>query len=171
MALSSTLQGRLELRGIASSNDPEFIRLIPWLRTTYVLCGSVMAIGSVFAFTPLLWALVSIAALGAIFPVHPFDLIYNHGLRHLTGTTTLPHSGAPTRFACGIASVWVAAIALFFMFGPAWVGYALGGAIISVVALVSVSHFCIPSAIYQLLLGRPVMIRRALFGARQAASA
>ena len=58
--------------------------------------------------------MVPIAVLGAVFPVHPFDLIYNHGLRHLTGTTSLPRNGAPTRFACSIASIWVAAIALVF---------------------------------------------------------
>ena len=33
------------------------------------------------------------AALGGILPGHPFDVLYNHGLRHLLGTPTLPRYG------------------------------------------------------------------------------
>lgn len=164
MALSPVIQRRLEMRGITCSSDPEFIKLVPWLRTTFVLCGTLVGLGTGLAFTPLLWAMVPIAALGAILPVHPFDLIYNHGIRHLTGTQPLPRNGAPTRFACGLAVVWLVATALAFGTGVTWLGYLLGGLLTGVAAIVSVTHFCIPSAIYQLLFGRP-------FGRQQAESA
>ena len=58
-----------------------------------------------FAFTPLLWAMVPIVALGVISPRHPFDLIYNYGVRHLTGTQPLPYNRASARFASGTAFV------------------------------------------------------------------
>ena len=151
MSISPRLQSWLELRGIACSSDPEFVRLVPWIRTTFMLCGTLVSIGTAFAFTPLLWAMVPIAAAGAIFSVHPFDLIYNHGLRHLTGTRPLPPNGTPTRLACGLATVWIAAVALSFNLGVAPLGYALGGLLTSVAALVSITHFCIPSFAYQYL--------------------
>jgi hypothetical protein len=123
------------------------------MRTTTVLCGALIGLGTGLAFTPLLWAMVPIAALGAIFKVHPFDLIYNYGLRHLTGTRSLPRNGAPTRFACGVASVWLVATALAFEAGLAWQGYLLGGVLTSIGTIVSVTHFCIPSLVYQFLFG------------------
>ena len=81
MAISPSprLQSWLELRGIACSSDPEFAKVVPWMRTTFVLCGSLIGIGTAFAYTPLLWLMVPIAAAGTMFRVHPFDLIYNYG--------------------------------------------------------------------------------------------
>lgn len=167
IALSPTILRRLEMRGIACSSDPEFTKLVPWLRTTFVLCGTLVALGTALAFTPLLWAMVPIAALGAILPIHPFDLIYNYGIRHVTGTQPLPRNGAPTRFACGVAVVWLVATALAFGAGVAWLGYLLGGLLTAVAAIVSVTHFCIPSAIYQSLFGQGVALREALVGRQQ----
>lgn len=162
MAISPRLQSWLELRGIACSSDPEFTKLVPWLRTTFVLCGSLVGIGTAFALTPLLWAVVPIAAAGAIFTVHPFDLIYNYGLRHLTGTRKLPPNGAPTRLACGLATVWIAAVALSFTLGVAPLGYVLGGLLTSVAALVSITHFCIPSFVYQYVFGDRALALRTI---------
>ena len=155
------------MRGIACSNDPEFVKLVPWLRTTVVLCGTFMGLGTGLAFTPILWVMVPIAALGGILPVHPFDYIYNFGIRHLTGTRPLPRNGAPTRFACGIAAVWLVATALAFEAGIAWLGYVLGGDLTSVAAVVSVTHFCIPSLIYQLLFGERAVAHAALFSSQR----
>ena len=167
MPISSRLQSWLELRGIACSIDPEFTKLVPWMRTTVALCSSFMAIGTAFAYTPLLWAMVPIAALGAVFPRHPFDLVYNYGIRYLTGTGPLPLNGAPTRFACGLASVWLVGTILAFGSGAPWLGYLLGGVLASIVALVSVTHFCIPSLVYQLLFSDRALARSAVFGPRQ----
>ena len=115
--------------------------------------------------------MVPIAALGGILPVHPFDLIYNYGLRHLTGTQPLPRNGAPTRFSCGVAGVWLVATALAFEFGVAWLGYLLGGVLTSIGVIVSVTHFCIPSLIYQLLFGDRAAVYAVLSGRQQAESA
>ena len=153
MSISPRLQCLLELRGIDDSSDPEIAKVVPWIRTTFVLCGSLVGIATAFAFTPLLWVMVPIAAAGAIFTVHPFDLFYNYGVRHLTGTRKLPANGAPTRFACGLATPWLVATALSFHLGVAPLGYALGGLLTSVAALVSMTHFCIPSFIFQFFFG------------------
>jgi predicted ester cyclase len=98
--------------------------------------------------------MVPIAALGGIFPRHPFDLIYNYRIRYLTGTQPLPRNRAPSRFACGMAAVGLVGTALAFGRGVAWLGYLLGGMLTVVAAIVSITHFCIPSTIYQFLFGR-----------------
>ncbi len=167
MSVSPRLQSWLELRGIACSSDPEFAKLVPWMRTTFVLCGSLVGIGTAFAYTPLLWVMVPIAAAGAIFRVHPFDLIYNYGLRHVTGTRQLPPNGVPTRVSCGVAAVWIVAAALSFQLGAAPLGYALGGSLTAVGALVSITHFCIASFVFQFFFGDRALALRTVFGTRE----
>ena len=164
MSLSPVLRSRLEIRGVTCSNDPEFITLVPWIRFTPAICASMMGIATALAFTPLLWVMVSIAAMGAIFPRHPFDFVYNHGVRYLTKTQPPPMNAAPTRFACGLASVWLVATAVAFTLGPAWLGYTLGGALTSVATLVSITHFCIPSNVYQFVFGDRSAASAALVG-------
>ncbi|MCI0900361.1 MAG: DUF4395 family protein, partial [Chloroflexi bacterium] len=88
---------------------------------------------------------------------HPFDLIYNYGVRRLTGTQPLPYNRASARFAAGTALVLLVGSAIAFELDLAWLGYALGGVLISVATLVSVTHFCIPSMVYQFLFGRQTM--------------
>jgi hypothetical protein len=100
----------------------------------------------------ILWALAATAGLGAVLPFHPFDLLYNHGARHLTGTRPLPHHGPQRQFACGMASAWLVTTGWAFQSGAAVLGYALGIPLILVAGLVSVTHICIPSMIYNALL-------------------
>lgn len=149
MALSPVIRARLERQGFVGLDDAALSEVEPWLRFSPGVCATLMGLGTALALAPLLWALVPIAALGAVFSVHPFDLVYNYGLRRLTGTRPLPPNGPPRRFACGMASVWLATTAAAFTAGVAPLGYALGGVLTAVALLVSTTHFCIPSLMYQ----------------------
>lgn len=104
----------------------------------------------------LLAALVPFAALGALLPMHPFDLLYNRVIRRLTGTDPLPRSGAPRRFACVVATVWLPATAVAFRTGATLAGYVLGGLFVAVSGLVVTTHICIPSMVYRAVFRRPV---------------
>jgi hypothetical protein len=92
--------------------------------------------------------------LGATFTVHSFDLLYNHGVRRITGTRPLPANGPPRRFACGMAAVWLTGTGAAFAAGAPVIGYLLGGALTSVAVLVSTMHICIPSLVYGATFGR-----------------
>ena len=112
-------------------------------------------IGTVLDSPVILWALVPIATLGTVFPVHPFDLIYNYGLRHITGTGPLPTRGVPARFNCGLATVWLIATGWLFYSDFMIAGYVLGGMLVAVATLVSTTDICIPSLIYRMIFGFP----------------
>jgi Domain of unknown function (DUF4395) len=99
--------------------------------------------------------LVPIAGLAALFPVHPFDLIYNYGIRFITRTDPLPWRGAPSRFACGLGAVWLVPTAWAFHAGRPSVGYVLGGFLTAVAVLVSTTDVCIPSLVYRSVFGFP----------------
>ncbi len=152
--LSSKQQRRLEMQGFVCSKDSDFAGMAPWLRWSPALCMLIAAIGTALASPPILLALAATAALGAILPFHPFDLIYNYGIRHATATPPLPPNGAPRRFACAVATVWLIATAWAFSAGAMATGYVLGGSLVLVAGIVTTTDFCIPSFIYNLIVRR-----------------
>lgn len=154
MAISAVTRSRLEAQGFCGLDDATLEEVGPWLRWSPVLCTLVMTVGVLLTSPLVLWGLAAIAFLGTLLPFHPFDLLYNHGARHLTGTRPLPHHGPQRRFACGMAAAWLVATGWAFHVGAVAVGYGLGTALIFVAALVSVTNFCIPSFIYNTLFRR-----------------
>ncbi len=153
--ISPSTRRRLEIQGFVGIDERTLSETAPWLRLAFALCTLLAAAGTVLASPIILWSLVPIAALAAVFPVHPFDLIYNYGLRHLTGTGPLPRRGAPNRFACGVGAVWCIATAWAFQSGAMVTGYVLGGLLTFVGLLVSTTDICIPSLIYRTIFGFP----------------
>jgi hypothetical protein len=153
--ISSVTRRRLDIQGFTDVDENLLKQTASWLRFPFALCTILAALGTVFASGVFLYILTPFAALAAIFPVHPFDLIYNYGIRHLAKTPKLPQRGAPSRFACGLGSVWLIVTAIMFQEGNLLVGYILGGSLTLVALLVSTINFCIPSIIYRSIFGFP----------------
>jgi hypothetical protein len=151
----ATAIDRLNAQGYVNVDRQTLAHVEPWLRWSPVFCTIVMATGTILASPWVLWGLAVTAALGTILPSHPFDYVYNLGVRRLTGTPPLPSNGAPRRFACGVATAWLLATGAAFAADLPALGYVLGGVLTAVAALVAVTHFCIPSLIYGLIFGRP----------------
>jgi len=156
MALSTTIRDRLQTQGYVDVDEDTLAQVAPWLRWSPSLCTAIVILGTALGSEWVLWALVPFASLGALFSRHPFDYLYSLGLRRLTGTPPLRKHGAPRRFACGLAAVWITATGAAFAAGAPAAGYALGSVLSAVGALVSITHFCIPSTVYGLLFGKPV---------------
>lgn len=146
--ISQTCRRRLNVQGWSDVDDEALAATAPWHRMAFLLCALLAGTGTALASPLILWVLAPIAAAGAIFPFHPFDLIYNHGIRHLRKTGPLPRRRAQTRFACGVGATWVAATAIAFQTGAFVAGYVLGGALAAVALLVGTTDICIPSMIY-----------------------
>lgn len=153
--LTETTRRRLDIQGFERVDDGALAQVAPWLRLAFGLCAVMAAVGTAMASPMILLLLVPIASLAALFPVHPFDLIYNYGIRFMTGTSALPRRGAPSRFACGLGAVWLVATAWVFQAGHQIVGYVLGGLLTGVAVLVSTTDVCIPSLVYRSIFGFP----------------
>ncbi len=151
----ATTRRRLDIQGFERVDDAALAPVAPWLRLAFGLCAVIAGVGTAMASPLILLLLVPIAALAALFPVHPFDLIYNYGIRFMTGTSPLPRRGAPSRFACGLGAVWLIATAWVFHTGHPILGYVLGGLLTGVAALVSTTDVCIPSLVYRSIFGFP----------------
>ena len=147
---------RLDVQGFDTVDEELLAEVGPWLRLAFGLCATLAIVGTALASTPLLLTLAAIAFLAGVLPVHPFDLIYNHGIRHLTGTRPLPKRGPPSRFACGVGALWLIVTVGVFDAGWTIAGYVLGFTLASVAILVSTIDICLPSMIFRAIFGSPV---------------
>jgi len=143
----------LQIQGF-DLDDDTLAEIGPWMRWPYVLCASLLTVAVVLASPWMLWGLSTIAIATVFLPSHPFNYLYNHGVRHLTGTRPLPPGTAQGKFACGVAGTWMIATGAAFFVGATTVGYVLGGSMVPIAALVATTHICIPSMIYNALFTR-----------------
>ncbi len=110
--------------------------------------------GTALASPAILLALAPFAALGALLHGHPFDVLYNQGLRRLLGSPPLPPYGVRRRFACALATVLLLAAAWSFQAGMPLAGSILGWSL-AAAAFVNVSTgFCIPSFLVRVFFGK-----------------
>lgn len=156
MANISTLREKIEAQGFCGLDDNSLLQINYPLRLAPAICMVWTLTGTALASPAILWALVPLAFLGALLPGHPFDVIYNFGLRHLFGTRALPTYGFRRRLGCVAASIALSASALSFQFGIPTVGYVLG-AMVAMGTLVNVTTgLCPPAVIMGLLFGKVV---------------
>lgn len=153
--LSESTRRRLDIQGFDRCDDEVLAPVAPWLRLAFGLCVALAAAGLLLGSPRLLWALVVVASLAALQPVHPFDLVYNLGIRRITGTGPLPGRGAPSRFACGLGAVWMTTTIVLLRTGHPFIGRTLGWMLVGVGTLVATTDICIPSLIYRSAFGFP----------------
>ena len=150
--ITETTKQRLVAQGFELSDD-EIVAFNFWLRlapATWMLWVSAgLALGS----TLMIAALIPVGLLCFALARHPFDAIYNFGLRFLTGGAKLPLYGAPRRFVCLMAAMMLAAIAVSLGFGFFVTGYVIGISMVAMLLLNVITGNCGPCAIYNRFVG------------------
>ena len=147
---SARTRALLEMQGFTGLDDRTVQHVHSWLRLAPALCGTWAAAATATGSTAALWALVPFAALGAILSNHPFDALYNHGARRLTGGPPLPRYGAPRRFACLTATALLVGSATAIETGHETLGTALGWTLVAGASVLVSTGFCVPSFLYRL---------------------
>lgn len=117
------------------------------LRLPTALCLALVVTGLVLQSPVLILALVPLGAVAGWTRRHPFDLIWNHGLRHLTGAPELPPNPTPRRHAFKLGTIWLLAVGLLFADGHSTAALVLGAVLVAVCGLVTTTNFCIPSTL------------------------
>ncbi len=161
MTVSARSRSWLQMQGNEGLRDEDLNQIALWTRFSPALCMITAVIGTALASVWVLGALAVTAALGALLPAHPFDAIYNYGIRRVTGTRALPPNGVPRRFACAVGAVWLAAAVTAFVSGAVLAGYVLGGLFVCVAGVLAATGFCIPSFIFRTCETRIVARREA----------
>lgn len=140
----SWTHANLETQGYCLTAD-EARALRVGLRLPTALCLGLVVTGLALESALMIALLVPIGAIAGWTPRHPFDLLWNHGLRQATGSPELPRNPTRRRHAFKLATIWLAAIAVLFAVGATTVALVLGGVLVAVCSLVTVTNFCIPS--------------------------
>ena len=156
MKTLETTRKHIEAQGYLHLSDQELQEVGPWLKLAPAMCMIWVGISTFFQSWIAIAILVPVAALGAAMKGHPFEIIYNHGIRHILKTSHLPPAHAPRRFACAVATVWLAAASWAFYSGAVLTGQILGYALVAAAAFPTFTDFCIPSFIYGLIFGKPM---------------
>jgi hypothetical protein len=154
--ITAKARARIEAQGFCDLDAQTYAQINYPLRLSPAICMVWTAVGTAVESHIILWALVPFAALGALLPGHPFDVVYNHGLRHVFGMPALPRYGPRRRFACAVATVMLIIAAWGFQAGLPAVGHLAGWSVVGA-AFVNVSTgFCIPSFIARVFFGKVV---------------
>ncbi len=152
--VSSTTRKRIEAQGYLGLSDAGLAEVGPWLRLAPAICMVWSAIATLYQSELALMILVPFAALGALLPGHPFEAIYNYGIRHVIGTQKLPPAQAPRRFACGVATIYLLVTIIAFHNGFPFIGQFFGFSLAAAAAVPTFTDFCIPSFAYGLIFGK-----------------
>lgn len=152
--ISSTSRKRLHIQGYDNFSDKELLDYKFGIRFAYVGCITLVAFGVYFQSIPILAITAVIAFVAAFPPYHPFDYLYNYGVRHLLNKPKMPPRTNQARFACGIASIWLV-ITIYLLHNNFTVaGNILAVALFVIGALVATTDICIPSMIYNSIFKR-----------------
>lgn len=143
------IRRRVEAEGFVTPPDNEAtLRLAFGLRLTPVFCMTWAATGMILASPLILWALVPFAVLGVILPNHPFDVIYNTGVRHLIGGMPLPRYPFYRHVVCATASIMLLISGWGFFAGLPAVGYTFSAFLVSSALLYITTGYCVVSFLF-----------------------
>ena len=117
------------------------------LRFPTALCLALVVVALALQSALMIALLVPVGVVAGWTSRHPFDLLWDHGLRHLGDKPRLPPNPARRRHAFKLAAVWLAVVAALLAAGLHTAGLVLGGVLVAVCALVTVTNFCVPSTV------------------------
>lgn len=140
------MNSNLEVQGYCLTPDQSHALRVG-LRFPTALCLALVVTGLAVQSAVLILALVPIGAIAGWTARHPFDLLWNHGLRHLDGAPALPPNPRPPRHAFKLGTVWLLAVGVLFAVGQATAALVLGVVLVAVCGLVITTNFCIPSTL------------------------
>ena len=130
--------------------DDERRRLAVGLRFSTGTCLLLVIAALALESAAMVFALSGIGLIASLASRHPFDLVWNHGVRHLSGEPALPPNPPRRRHAFRIATVWLLAVGTLLAAGATVVALILGGLLVAACATVTTTNFCIPSELLAL---------------------
>lgn len=149
------LRRRLETQSFLEQSNDRLRELKHWWRFTPTLNWIITLVGVVLAWPQILYFQALLMGIAVILPSHPFDWLYNYGLRFLTGTAPLPKSGQRRKVMFAFASVLIALLGVWFDLGYYTVGYIQGSIMSLLGGLLVVFNLCVLSEILAKIFGMP----------------
>jgi hypothetical protein len=115
------------------------------LRFATGLCFPLVALALALESSAMLVALASIGAVAGLTHRHPFDLLWNYGVRHAFAAPPLPRNPIRRRHAFKVGAAWLLAVAALLAAGLTTAALALGSVLLGACGIVTATNFCLPS--------------------------
>src|SRR5919108_3178786 len=144
--LNEWMHRNLAVQGYCLSRQ-EATGLKVGLRFSTGLCLPLVATGLALESTPILFGLAAVGAIAGFTPRHPFDLLWNHAARHLTGAPALPPNPRRRRHAFKVGTAWLLVVGTLLATGSDALALVLGVALLGACAMVTAFNFCVPSTV------------------------
>lgn len=125
-------------------------RLRIGLRFATSVCLPIVVTGLLLQSAVVLAATAVIGLFAAFTPRHPFDLLWNHAVRHLFGAPPVPPSPRRRRHAFKVGTAWLVTVAALLVAGLTTAALVLGALLVVACASVSTVNFCVPSFLLSL---------------------
>lgn len=93
----------------------------------------------------MVFALSGIGVIAGFTARHPFDHLWNHGVRRMVGGPRLPPNPARRRDAFKVATASLLVVATLLAAGATTAGLILGGMLVAACATVTAANLCLPS--------------------------
>jgi hypothetical protein len=138
------MRSNLTTQGYCLS-DAERRELALGLRFSTGLCLTLVVVALVLESAAMLFALSAIGLIAGFASRHPFDYIWNHGVRHLIGGPELPPNPTRRRHAFKLATAWLLAVGGLLSAGATTVAAVLGGLLVAACTTVTTTNLCLPS--------------------------
>ncbi len=146
MGLEAWMDRNLATQGYCLSAH-ERRRLAVGLRFSTGLCLGLTASALALRSAPMLLALATIGLAAGFSQRHPFDHLWNHGVRRVLGTPPVPPSPPRRRHAFKLATAWLVCVAALVAAGLTTAALVLGMALLAACAMVTAFNLCIPSIV------------------------
>jgi hypothetical protein len=152
MKTTAWMDGNLAIQGYCLDPD-ERRRLRLGLRFPTGLCLPLVALALVLESPVMLVALSGVALVAGFTPRHPFDLVWNHGVRHGFGAPPLPPNPVRRRHAFKVGFAWLLVVAGLLAAGATTAGLVVGALLLVACSLTTFLNFCVPSYLMSLFEG------------------
>ena len=118
-----------------------------WLgvRFSTGLCLTLVLVALALESPVVRFALFGIGVIAGFTARHPFDHLWNHGVRQLVGGPPLPPNPTRRRHAFKVATAWLAVVGGLMTAGATIVALVLGGLLVAACATVTATNLCLPS--------------------------
>ena len=128
--------------------DAERRELAVGLRFSTGACLALVVVALVLQSAGMLFALCAVGLVAGFSARHPFDHLWNHAVRHLTGGPALPPNPRRRRDAFKVGTAWLAVVGVLFAAGATTVGLVLGGLLVAACGTVTATNLCLPSEMF-----------------------
>lgn len=149
--ISPWTRKNLHIQGFTDYSDTELNELKYGIRFAYLGCATVVAIGLALKSIPVLGIAMLIAFLAVVLPHHPFDYLYNAFVYRLLQKPKAPIRTSQGKFACGIATAWLAGVIILLHYSYPLAANLLGAVLLLQAFTVGTIDFCVPSRIFNAL--------------------